>query len=177
MRKPAARWMVPICLIALTLGVARAGGGGGIPSSLLTSDKRGEEPARVQATIRLQPKSFVLEAVANKYRLIPIEIHNGGDQALALSATRDQVKVIVADNEVLVGSFDLAKLDRTFWDSLESWQQDNAAYPENVPAGASRLVFAYVPAEKLRRIPAGVDLKIAAHGKTLELRAPPAMAN
>lgn len=175
MRKPAVRWIVSICLFAFTFGVARAGGGGGIPSSLLTSDKRGEEPAKVQAMVRLQPKSFALESVANKYRLIPIEIRNDGDKALALSATRDQVKVMVSGGESVAGSFDLAKLDRAFWDSLESWQQDNAAYPETVPAGASQLVFAYVPADKVREIPAGVDLKIAAHGKTLELRAPPAM--
>ncbi|HKE95152.1 MAG TPA: hypothetical protein VKB34_12650 [Povalibacter sp.] len=175
MKRPATRWIVPSCLLAL--GVAYAGGGGGIPSSFLTSGKRGEEPAKVQATIRLQPNSFALESVANKYRLIPIEISNAGEAELALSATRDQVKVITRTDEILVGSFQLSKLDRTFWDSLESWQQDAASYPENVPAGSSRLVFVYVPAEKLRGVPKGVDLAIASLGKTLELRSPPAMAN
>src|SRR5262249_125694 len=139
------------------------------------SEKRGEEPAKVSATIKLQPLSFGLESVANKYRLVPIELRNDGDQELALSAARDKVKVIAPSGEEIAGSLELSKLDRAFWGTLETWQQDNASYPESVPSGSSRLFFVYVPAEKLRGIPKGVDLRIAATGKTLELRAPPAM--
>jgi hypothetical protein len=170
------------CLLVLVAGVAMAGlavagGGGGIPSALLTSERPGQEPGKIQAAIRLQPLSFALQSVASKYRLIPIELRNDGEQEITLSAVRDQVRVFTASGEELVAGLDLAKLDRAFWDSLDSGQQNSAAYPEIVPAGAARLFFAYVPAKQLRQIPARVDVRIASVDKTLELRAPPAMAN
>ena len=170
------RWGDLICSLAALCASADAGGGGSARVPRLYLDSVNRDQQNVQAVVEMDPVSFAVNTVGNKYKLVSLVLKNDAGTTLVLSAVRDRVMVVTDSGEIVRSSLQFAKLDRAIWDSWGNDIHERIEYPQSIPPHSSTTIYVFVPIEKLARVPEGVDITIDSLGKTLTLRKPPATA-
>lgn len=89
-----------------------------------------------QFTITLEPVSFAVTSVANKYKLVEVAIMNRSTAPIALSSDQDRFEAIVG-GQAVPAVLSLQRADSTLWDSFSVDRRKDLAYPVRVTAGAA----------------------------------------
>ena len=134
------------------IGLAALGAGGGTlnnPQETYTNSWTGMPDEGVIASVTLQFVSYELNAVAGKYKLIPVLLRTGSrPSSLTLSLEQDRL-VVNSGGKKIAASFQLSALDRTLWDSLPPEMKKRLTYPEQLNPDSAMMVYAFVPLAEL----------------------------
>ena len=139
--------------------------------------------------IAIEPVMFRLQTMQGKYRLVRLRISNGTTTALALSADRDRIELLVDNAAPAVAAvLNPLRLDPTFWGALDGETREALAYPvtlKGIPApspgaGApkpeSLYIYLLVPAAQVSKLPQSFRYTIASLNQTIRIETRPAAA-
>ena len=132
-------------------------------------------------SISIEPVSFGVNSVANKYKLLEISIENGSTTPLTLSSDQDRFEALV-NGQAIPALLSLQRADSTLWNSFSTAARKDLAYPLRVgPATAGRStvpeylsIFVFLPADLMSEMPTEFRYTIASLRTTVTLRKPPA---
>jgi hypothetical protein len=115
--------------------------------------KDGEDYVEFEA--RLEPLSFLLNRVYNKYKLVRIVV-TSGERRIQLAAKKDEILFSFRTEhgmEVTVpGILDHAAYDPNFWDSLDLKLRRALAYPKNIGRNEPEIISVLIPAKKVEAL-------------------------
>lgn len=144
-------WILVAVALAVNAAPALAAGGGTLNNSQETyTNGWTEMPSDgVIASVTVQFVGYELNAVAGKYKLIPVLLRTGARPApLTLAPDEDRL-VVMSGGRKVAASFRLSALDRTLWDSLPPEMKKRLTYPEQVSPESAVMVYAFVPLAEL----------------------------
>lgn len=140
------RWFAAAIAVAVSATAALAAGGGTLndPQETYTSNWNGLPTDGVTATVTVQFVAYELNAVAGKYKLVPVLLRAASRSApLALSLEQDRL-VVISGGKKVAASFQLSALDRPLWDSLSQETKRRLTYPEQLNPDSATMVYAFV---------------------------------
>jgi hypothetical protein len=146
------------------------------------AELRGDK-GRYEFRIDLEPVMFRLQTMQGKYRLVRLRISNSTTTALALSADRDRIELLMKDAPAVAAVLNPLRLDPAFWGSLAAETRETLAYPltlkgitASTPGGdppsrpESLYIYLLVPAVQVDKAPVSFRYTIASLNQTIEVR-------
>lgn len=157
-----------VLLAAALDGRAEMAGAAGRPSPFVgTIDLTNGD--RCELSIQVERVSFLLTAVANKYRLVRMLVDCRKQTGLTLSSAADRLEMTVG-NSAVPAVLNLQKSDSAVWDALDLDMRQTLAYPPAIKPNTPVYVFAYFPADQVKTMPARFTFTIASLGRSVTLQ-------
>lgn len=171
-------YLVVLSLALLGPAPSSYGAGGGVlnnPRVFFTTDLPGQPGETVGARVELQSILFKLNTVRGKYKVVPVLVENRGPEPIALSRS-DDTFLVLFEGRSAPGILQLSRVDREFWDSLDSSTQRMLSYPEQIGRNEAVMIYVFVKEADLSGMPKGFDYTVKSLGRTFTLRTLPPMA-
>ena len=124
---------------------------------------------RCDLSIQVERVSFLLTTVANKYRLVRMLVDCRKQTGLTLSSTADRLEIAI-ENRQVPAVLSLQRSDSAVWDALDLNMRQTLAYPPAIKPNEPVYVFAYLPADQVRTMPARFMFTIASLGRSVTLQ-------
>lgn len=150
-RRAIIAWIFVAVALAVGPAPALAAGGGTLnnPQETYTNSWTGMPSDGVIASVTVQFVGYELNAVAGKYKLIPVLLRTGARPAPLTLALDQDLLVVMSGGRKVAASFQLSALDRTLWDSLPPEMKKWLTYPEQVSPESAVMVYAFAPLAEL----------------------------
>jgi hypothetical protein len=133
---------------------------------------------RCRFSVEIERVGFLLNNVQDRYKLVRVRIENLGTSAVALSANRDRLDLVLQSDATVPALFNLQSADSTFWDSLSGDMRQILAYPQAIRAGRAEgpgsspevvYVYALFPKDRITEIPRAFAFQIESLGQTIRI--------
>jgi hypothetical protein len=118
----------------------------------------------VEFEVKLDPLSFLLNRVYDKYKLVRIVV-TGGERRIQLAVKKDEILFSFRTEQVkeikVPGILDPNAYDPKFWDSLDLKLRRSLAYPKNIGQNEPEIISVLIPAkevEALRKPEQAIDI-------------------
>jgi hypothetical protein len=141
-------------VVVISAYAYKAGGSGGHATDRYAGVFR-DGKVEVIFEVKLDPLSFLLNRIKNKYKLIQIFVKSSG-RGIKLSAENDKIELQFRNErgeEVLVrGIVNPGVSDPNFWDSLDNKLRRTLAYPKSIMPNAPEVICVLIPAAKVEAV-------------------------
>jgi hypothetical protein len=134
-----------------------------------TAERHCGQSRQIRFTTEVEQVLFALNSVQGKFKVLRLQIENGCDTDLKLSALNDRIDIEFAEGDVQ-GSLDLSALAPALWDSLDTGMRSLLTYPAHIEPRETESIFVFVPVSSAKGMPRGLRYGVQTLGSALELR-------
>ncbi|TKJ38902.1 MAG: hypothetical protein CEE38_04180 [Planctomycetes bacterium B3_Pla] len=145
-----------VAILVISTHAFTAGGSGGHATDRYRGvfpDPNGEPEVKFEA--RLDPLSFLLNRIQNKYKLVRIFV-TSRERRIKLSAEDDRIEFRFRNGEgekvVVLGILNPFVSDPNFWDSLDNQLRRVLAYPKSIKPNEPEVICVLIPAAKVEAL-------------------------
>ena len=169
-----------LCALVITatlvsLSFAELSGRAGRSKTFLGTATAGGADSRF--SIAIEPVSFGVNSVANKYKLIEIAIENRSAAPITFSPDQDRFEAVI-NGQTVPAVLSLQRADGALWDSFTAARRKDLAYPVRIngaAVGRSTVpeyvsIFVFLAADRVPDVPTEFRYTIASLGTTVTLR-------